>query len=313
MKRALAASTPDIGFYGEEGGGAALDTRPRVGRRPAGRDDQLRDRLAAVRGDARAARGRRARAGRDRPAVPGRARGPAARWPTWTRSTRGSSRVGDAFHRGGPRMDAFLELAVGDPPARAALPLRRRGRRCCGRGSPAARSRACCSRTTTRTTSSPATRSRARRARWSPTTRARRSRSPRRGAMAAVPGHPRRARRAGGRPRRGYLGGSADARVGAAVDPVREHGVVGSPSGSTSTKPFIGLAPGRPNSLHVRLADRVLDLFGRQPHDQAGRRASRRRPCCRRSSSPRPPNILRSTTPGRAWMRSRMRAASRSS
>ena len=25
MKRALAASTPDIGFYGEEGGGAALD------------------------------------------------------------------------------------------------------------------------------------------------------------------------------------------------------------------------------------------------------------------------------------------------
>ena len=75
IKRSLAASTPEIGFYGEEGGGAELRPRPGVGRRPAGRHDQLRDRLAAVRRDARAARGRRARPGRDRPAVPRRARG----------------------------------------------------------------------------------------------------------------------------------------------------------------------------------------------------------------------------------------------
>ena len=92
LKRSLAASTPEIGFYGEEGGGAALRPRARVGRRPARRHDQLRDRLAAVRRDGRPARGRRAGAGRDRPAVPGRAGGlSGAGRRRRVASTRGSS------------------------------------------------------------------------------------------------------------------------------------------------------------------------------------------------------------------------------
>ena len=81
---------PDRGRPRERGGGQALAGgldagdrllrrggrrrgpahRPRVGRGPARRHDQLRHRLAAVRRDGRAAGGRRARAGRDRPSLP---------------------------------------------------------------------------------------------------------------------------------------------------------------------------------------------------------------------------------------------------
>ena len=65
--------------------------RAGLGRRPARRDDQLRDRLPAVRRDARTAGRRRAGPRRHRPAVPRRTGGLAARWPTSTRSRRGSS------------------------------------------------------------------------------------------------------------------------------------------------------------------------------------------------------------------------------
>ena len=65
LQRSLAASTPDVGFYGEEGGGAPLDSGKVWVADPLDGTDQLRDRVTAMRSDARPARGRRADTGRD--------------------------------------------------------------------------------------------------------------------------------------------------------------------------------------------------------------------------------------------------------
>src|SRR4029079_1989941 len=84
LRCSLAASTPDIGFYGEEGGGAPLDSGkvwvadPLDGTINYATRSPLcgvmlrllaRDLVTAVGWDAGPARGRRADAGRDRPAV----------------------------------------------------------------------------------------------------------------------------------------------------------------------------------------------------------------------------------------------------
>ena len=126
MQRSLAASTPEIGFYGEEGGGAALDSGKVWVADPLDGTDQLRDRLAAVRSDARPARGRRADAGRDRSAVPRR---------TGRLGCGGRRRLARGRdHRDGRRLPPGRRPAGRVPrtdderaPAGAALPLRRRG------------------------------------------------------------------------------------------------------------------------------------------------------------------------------------------
>ena len=56
------------------------------------------------------------------------------------------------------------------------------------------------------------------------------------------------------------------------------------PSGSTSTKPVIGLRPGRPNSCTCGSRSAASPPRARSA-PRAGRCASRRPPCCRRSSS----------------------------
>ena len=100
--------------------------RPRVGRRPARRHDQLRHRLPAVRRDARAARGRRARAGRDRPAVPRHPRGQRRR-DRRRRLRRGHRRHGRRVPPGRRRAPRRVPAHDhGRAPARDALPLRGR-------------------------------------------------------------------------------------------------------------------------------------------------------------------------------------------
>ena len=106
----LAASTPDIGFYGEEGGGG-LRLGQGLGWGYHRRHYQLCDRVAAVRSDGRPARGRRADTGRDRPAVPRRGvdSGAVADVGAFEKESSGWA---TASARGGTRLDAYLELTV---------------------------------------------------------------------------------------------------------------------------------------------------------------------------------------------------------
>ena len=321
MKRALAASTPDIGFYGEEGGGADAAHRARVGRRPARRHDQLRHRLAAVRRDARAARGRRAGAGRDRPAVPGRARGLDRRRGGRRRraSTRRSSRMGDAFHRGGAADGRLPGAGQRGAPPRAALPLRRRGLGAVdvarGRPDPGHVARA---QQPVRRRRRPRDRARGGRGRDRLRGRAADAGLDRRDGRRA--GHPRRAGGDGGRPRGDvmdrrpaaaggwqfsflrskqhcgtlcdvlaldaavrarYFGGSSDARAAPRSTQSRERGVVGAPRARRSRSPSSAWRPGGRTRARAARASASSISSGGDPHDHVVVRASRRRPCCR--------------------------------
>lgn len=111
IKRSLAASTPDIGFYGEEGGGADL-TRGRVwvvdpldGTINYATGSPLCGVMVGLLEDGVPALGVI-----DLPFLGVRVDGGAPALADVAALDQGIVATGDAFHRGGPRMDAFLDL-----------------------------------------------------------------------------------------------------------------------------------------------------------------------------------------------------------
>ena len=126
MQRSLAASTPEIGFYGEEGGGAALDSGkvwvadPLDGTVNYATGSPLCGVMLGLLEDGVPTLGVI-----DLPFL-------GVRVDSGAVADVGSLEdgiigMGDAFHRGGARLDAYLELTAERAPAGAALPLRRRG------------------------------------------------------------------------------------------------------------------------------------------------------------------------------------------
>ncbi len=111
MKRALAASTPDIGFYGEEGGGAALDrgrvwvADPLDGTINYATGSPLCGVMLGLLEDGVPVLGVI-----DLPFLGVRVDGGAV--VDVDSFDEGIVGMGDAFHRGGARMDAFLGLSV---------------------------------------------------------------------------------------------------------------------------------------------------------------------------------------------------------
>jgi myo-inositol-1(or 4)-monophosphatase len=123
LKRALAASTPDIGFFGEEGGGDALDhgrvwvADPIDGTINYATGSPLCGVMLALVEDGRPVLGvidlpflgirLDARAG-----AGARIDGEPVRAIDVPALADGIIAMGDAFHRGGPRFDAYLELSA---------------------------------------------------------------------------------------------------------------------------------------------------------------------------------------------------------
>jgi len=113
LQRELAASAPDIGFYGEEGGGAALDSGrvwvvdPLDGTINYATGSPLCGVMVGLLEDAVPVLGVI-----DLPFLGVRvdSSGGSASLADVAALDEGIVGVGDAFHRGGPRMDAFLEL-----------------------------------------------------------------------------------------------------------------------------------------------------------------------------------------------------------
>jgi len=113
LKRELAASTPDVGFYGEEGGGAALDTGrvwvvdPLDGTINYATGSPLCGVMVGLLEDGVPVLGVI-----DLPFLGVRvdSSGGSASLADVAALDEGIVGVGDAFHRGGPRMDAFLDL-----------------------------------------------------------------------------------------------------------------------------------------------------------------------------------------------------------
>jgi myo-inositol-1(or 4)-monophosphatase len=111
LKRALAASTPDIGFYGEEGGGAPLDTGrvwvadPLDGTVNYATGSPLCGVMLGLLEDGVPTLGVI-----DLPFLGVRVHsGAVTDVDTFEQGIVG---MGDAFHRGGPRMDRYLELTM---------------------------------------------------------------------------------------------------------------------------------------------------------------------------------------------------------
>ena len=132
-----------------------------------------------------------------------------------------------------------------------------------------------------------------------------------------------RARRHGGRRRaatatrrraavRGYFGGIDAARAAPTSTQRASASSSSTPSGSTSTKPVIGLRPGRPNSCTCGSRHAASVSSGSMRTTSS---VSRITPTAMLPPTihPTPPNIFRSTTSGRAAISSLTRAAKRSS
>jgi myo-inositol-1(or 4)-monophosphatase len=111
LKRALGASTPDIGFYGEEGGGATLETGrvwvvdPLDGTINYATGSPLCGVMVWLLEDGVPVLGVI-----DLPFLGVRVDSSAGSVADVSALDEGIVAVGDAFHRGGPRMDAFLDL-----------------------------------------------------------------------------------------------------------------------------------------------------------------------------------------------------------
>jgi myo-inositol-1(or 4)-monophosphatase len=113
MKRSLAASTPDIGFYGEEGGGARLDTGkvwvadPLDGTINYASGSPLCGVMLGLLEDGVPTLGVI-----DLPFLGVRVDSSAGALTDVDSFEDGIVGMGDAFHRGGARMDAYLELTM---------------------------------------------------------------------------------------------------------------------------------------------------------------------------------------------------------
>ena len=311
IKRSLAASTPEIGFYGEEGGGADLDrgrvwvADPLDGTINYATGSPLCGVMLGLLEDGVPVLGVI-----DLPFLGVRIHSGAV--ADVDALDEGIVAVGDAFHRGGPRMDAFLDL--GSEIHRRALRFR-----CVGAASVLwtwlaggqIQGMFLAHNNPYDVVAGP--RDRARRGRRRDRLRGRAADAGldrRDGGRARDPRLADRARRRPGR--RVYLGRSSEARAAPHSTQRSSSASSASASGSIITKPFIGLAPGRPNSCTCgsRSASSISSGAIRTIRWSWRITPQAMLPLI---IQPTPPNILDSRTPGRWCIRSLTRAASCSS